>query len=130
MNQIIIKILSIINDKLWIFISVLIMYTGIYFTYKLKGINFNIIKMTKELLKKEKNSTGINSFKTLMLSLAGRIGVGSISGIALAIYLGGPGTIFWIWFISILSAPLTYAETYLGIKYRVKDKNSDNIHTT
>ena len=62
MNQIIIKILSIINDKLWIFISVLIMYTGIYFTYKLKGINFNIIKMTKELLKKEKNSTGINSF--------------------------------------------------------------------
>ena len=127
MNQIIIKILSITNDKLWIFISVLIMYTGIYFTYKLKGISFNIIKMTKELLKKEKNSTGINSFKTLMLSLAGRIGVGSISGIALAIYLGGPGTIFWIWFISILSAPLTYAETYLGIKYKVKDKNSNNI---
>lgn len=127
MNEIIIKILSIINDKLWIFISVLIIYTGIYFTYKLKGINFNIIKMIKELLKKDKNSTSISSFKTLMLSLAGRIGVGSISGIALAIYIGGPGTIFWIWFISIISTPLTYVETYLGIKYKEKDKNNDSV---
>ena len=122
MNNMIIDILNFINNKLWIFISVLIIYTGVYFTYKLKGINFNIIKMVKELLKKEKNTTGISSFKTLMLSLAGRIGVGSISGIALAIYQGGPGTIFWIWIISILSTPITYAETYLGIKY--KDKNT------
>lgn len=127
MNEIIIKILSIINNKLWIFISVLIIYIGMYFTYKLKGISFNIIKMIKELLKKEKTNTGISSFKALMLSLAGRIGVGSISGIALAIYIGGPGTIFWIWFISILSAPLTYAETYLGIKYKEKDKNNNYI---
>lgn len=127
MNELIIKILSIINDKLWIFISVLMIYTGIYFTYRLKGISFNIIKMIKELLKKENNNTGITPFKTLMLSLAGRIGVGSISGIALAIYLGGPGTIFWIWFISLLSTPLTYAETYLGIKYREIDKNNNYI---
>lgn len=126
MNQIIIKILSTINNKLWIFISVLIIYTGIYFTYKLKGINFNIIKMFKELFKKETN-TKISTFKTLMLSLAGRIGVGSISGIALAIYLGGPGTIFWIWFISIISTPLTYVETYLGIKYKEKDKEGNSL---
>ena len=115
MKEIIIKILNIINNKLWIFISVLIIYTGSYFTYMLKGNQLNIIKMIKELFKKEEKNTGISSFKTLMLSLAGRIGVGSISGIALAIYLGGPGTIFWIWFISLISAPLTFAETYLGI---------------
>lgn len=127
MNEIIIKILSTINNKLWIFISVLIIYVGIFFTHKLKGISFNIIRMIKELLKKENSSNGISSFKTLMLSLAGRIGVGSISGIALALYIGGPGTIFWIWFISILSAPLTYAETYLGIKYKEKDKNNNYI---
>ena len=126
MNQIIIKILSTINNKLWILISVLIIYTGIYFTYQLKAINFNIIKMFKELLKKEKN-TKISSFKTLMLSLAGRIGVGAISGISLAIYLGGPGTIFWIWLISIISTPLTYAETYLGIKYKEKNKDGNSL---
>ena len=124
MNEIIIKILSIINDKMWIFISILIIYTGTYFTYKLKGVNFNITRMLKELFKKKNDNTGITPFKTLMLSLAGRIGVGSISGIALAIYLGGPGTIFWIWFISILSTPLTYVETYLGIKYKEKKNNN------
>ena len=127
MNETIIKILGIMNDKIWIFISVLIIYTGIYFIYQLKGINFNIIRMIKELFKKNNDNTGITPFKTLMLSLAGRIGVGSISGIALAIYLGGPGTIFWIWFISLLSTPLTYAETYLGIKYKEIDKNSNFI---
>lgn len=124
MNTQIIKILNILNDKLWILISVLIIYIGIYFTYKLKYINFNIIRMIKELLKKEEKNTEITLFKTLMLSLAGRIGVGSISGIALAIYTGGPGTIFWIWIISILSTPITYAETYLSVKY--KEKNSIN----
>lgn len=121
------KILSIINNKLWILTSMLMIYMGIYFTIKLKGIQFNIIKMIKELFKKENTTTGLNSFKTLMLTLAGRIGVGSISGIALAIYLNGPGTIFWIWFISLLSAPLSYCETYLGIKYKEKDNNNNYI---
>ena len=127
MKEIIINILNNINDKLWIFISVLIIYTGLYFTLKLKGINFNIIKMIKELLKKEDNNTTISAFKTLTLSLAGRIGVGSISGITLAIFIGGPGTIFWIWFISIISAPIAYVETYLSIKYKEKDKNNNSI---
>lgn len=53
-----------------------------------------------------------------MLSLGGRIGVGSIAGITLAIYIGGIGSIFWIFLISILSIPFVYAEVYLGIKYR------------
>ena len=59
-----------------------------------------------------------------MLSLAGKIGVGSIAGVSLAIYLGGPGTIFWIWLVSFISLPLTYVETYLGMKYRIKKDNS------
>lgn len=127
MENYIIRVLSIINNKIWILTSIIIVYTGIYFTLKLKGIQFNIIKMIKELLKKEETTTGLNSFKTLMLTLAGRIGVGSISGIALAIYLNGPGTIFWIWLISLISAPLAYAETYLGIKYKEKSINNTNI---
>ena len=125
MSQLIIKILIIINNKLWILTSILIIYVGIYFTFKLKGIQLNVIKMIKELIKKENTTNGLNSFKILMLTLAGRIGVGSISGIALAIYLNGPGTIFWIWFISLLSAPLSYCETYLGIKYKEKDNNNN-----
>lgn len=125
--QIIINILNVIENKIWIFTSVLVIYLGIYFTIKLKVLQLNIFKMIKFLFKKEAKKNGLSTFSTLMLSLAGRIGVGSIAGIALSIYLNGPGTIFWIWFISLLSAPLTYAETYLGIKYKEKENNNTSI---
>ena len=57
-----------------------------------------------------------------MMVLAGRIGVGSIAGVALAIYLGGVGSIFWMWVIAILSAINAYCETVLGIIYKEKDQ--------
>ena len=121
MKDNVIDILGDVNDKLWIVVTILIILVGIYFTVKLSASQFNFKKMYTMITKKEKNNSGISSFKTLMLSLAGRIGVGSISGVALAIYVGGPGTIFWIWVISLLSAPLAYSETYLGIKYKEQD---------
>lgn len=120
----IINILNNISNKLWIFTSVIIIYTGIFYMIKLNNIQLNIIKMIKCLFYKEENKNGLNSFNTLMLSLAGRIGVGSIAGIALSIYLNGPGTIFWICLISIITTPLSYAETFLGIKYKEKDSNN------
>ena len=117
------NILNIIDEGLWIISTILIFIMGLYFTIKLKFIQFDFPKMFKSILKKDTGTKGISSFKTLMLALAGRIGVGSISGVALAIYIGGSGTLFWIWFISILSATLSYAETYLGIKYKEKDND-------
>lgn len=51
----------------------------------------------------------------------GRIGVGSLSGIALAVYLGGPGVLFWIWVTSILCAGNAFAETVLAVCFRKKD---------
>lgn len=115
-------ILGLIEKRIWIVATVLIVALGLYFSFKLKFIQFNIKGMYNSANKKEESNGGISSFKTLMLSLAGRIGVGSISGVALAIYVGGPGTIFWIWCISILSSTLAYAETYLGVKYKEKDR--------
>ena len=75
----------------------------------------------KSFKKDSDQKEGLSPFRTLMLSLAGRIGVGSISGVSLAIYTGGAGTIFWIWVIALISAPLAYSESYLGVKYKEKD---------
>ena len=121
MKENVINVLSLINNNLWIFTTIVIVITGIYLTIKLKGIQFNVKKMLKSLKKKNNDTSGLSPFKTLMLALAGRIGVGSISGVALAIYVGGAGTIFWIWIISLISAPLAYAESYLGVKYKQHD---------
>ena len=59
-----------------------------------------------------------------MMVLGGRIGVGSIAGIALAIYLGGVGSIFWMWIIGFISASNAFAETVLGLKYKEKDEQN------
>ena len=123
MKESIIHFLSSINDYVWIITTLILVFTGLYLTIKLKGIQFDFKNMAKSLKKDKRQKNGLSPFKTLMLALAGRIGVGSISGVALAIYVGGPGTIFWIWVIALISAPLAYSESYLGVKYKEKDGN-------
>lgn len=111
------------NRIVWLIASSLIIISGIYFTFKLKFIQFRFIKMFKSL--KIKNDTNtITPFESLMMVLAGRIGVGSIAGIAISIYYGGIGSIFWMWVSSILAASLTFAETTLGMIYQKKDTES------
>jgi AGCS family alanine or glycine:cation symporter len=78
----------------------------------------------KNSLKEDNNVKGIKPYETLMMVLAGRIGVGSIAGVALAIHLGGIGSIFWMWVIAFLSAVNSFVETVLGIKYKEKDEQN------
>ncbi len=92
---------------------------GIYFSYKLKGIQFRFKKMFDSFKSKKKDK--ITPFQSLMIALAAQIGVGSLAGIALAIFLGGPGTLFWIWLTTILTAPNAFAESCLSVVYREKD---------
>lgn len=114
--------LNIINTITWSIALSLIFTTGIYLTYKLKFIQLKIPSQIKSLIP-TKNSK-INSFETLSITLASKIGVGSISGIALAIYLGGPGVIFWMWISGIITSANTYVEAKLGKKYQQKKDNN------
>lgn len=113
--------LKIIDSILWAIATILMVYSGVYFTYKLKFVQFNFKEMFRNIIKKEDNT--ISPFESLMMVLGGRIGVGSIAGIALAIYLGGIGSIFWMWIIGFISAANSFAETTLGVKYQEKDNN-------
>lgn len=118
--------LILINKILWFIATLFIVYSGIYFLFYLKGIQFNLKCMLKSFkLKKEKKE--ISSFKTLMMVLAGRIGVGSIAGVALAIHMGGIGSIFWLWITAFIGASNSFVETILGMKYREKDSNDINM---
>ena len=114
------KMLKVLDSVLWATATVMIVMAGIYFTFKLKFVQFNFKEMFKNILKKENNT--ITPFESLMMVLGGRIGVGSIAGIALAIYLGGIGTIFWMWVIGFISTANAYAETILGVKYKENDE--------
>lgn len=113
----------IINKLLWAIVSALIIISGIYFSLKLNFIQLHLKKILSSIFKNNQHSNGLSPFSTLMLTLAGKIGVGSIAGVALAIYIGGPGTIFWMWVIALISASNTFVETYIGIIYKEKDEN-------
>lgn len=71
--------------------------------------------------KKEGSGHGISSFKAMCMALCNTIGVGNIAGVSLAISLGGPGALFWLWVAGLLGLILKYGEIVLGVKYREID---------
>ena len=110
-----------VNTFCWLFATILLVSVGLYFSFKLSFCQFNFKKMFQSLKKDEKNKNGISPFKTLTLALAARIGVGSLAGIALGIYKGGVGVIFWIWLSCLITLPNSYVESTLAVMYHERD---------
>lgn len=111
---------SYINKIVWLFATVLILFSGFYYSFRFKGVQFKFSSMIKSVFS---SSGNVSSFGLLMTSLAGRIGVGSIAGVAFSIYVGGVGSIFWMWLSTFFCAVITYSEVVLGVKHKVKRGN-------
>ena len=84
----------------WYIASILIIYSGIKYTIKYRGIQLKINEFIKAI--KSKSNNNVSPLSSLSMSLAAKIGVGSLSGVALALYFGGVGSIFWMCLISLL----------------------------
>lgn len=69
----------------------------------------------------------INHFQALSAALSGTVGLGNIGGVALAISLGGPGAIFWMWVVGLLGMSIKLTEVTLSMLYRNTD-DPDNPH--
>lgn len=95
---------------------VITMVLHIYFTFKLKFPQKNMLKGMKYLL--ENKNSNMSSYKVLMSTLASTIGIGNIIGVSSAIIFGGPGTIFWIFVSGFFAIATKYAETYICLKYK------------
>lgn len=63
----------------------------------------------------------ISNYQALSTALAATVGVGNIVGVATAIGLGGPGSLFWMWVTGVLGMASKYSEAFLGVKFRQKD---------
>jgi len=104
----------------WPFIG-LCMATGIYFSIRMRFFQVRHLKrMMRLLFQRKPSDQGITSFQAFMLALSGRIGTGNIAGVATAIALGGPGAVFWMWFIAFFGAGTAYIEAALGQIYKEK----------
>ena len=115
--------LEIITEYFWYVAAFLLIVSGLYFSIILKFPQFRFKELFKSLKNDNKNKDSISPFQTLTLALAARIGVGSLSGIALGLLNGGPGVLFWIWISSLITLPNSLVESSLAVKYREKDDN-------
>jgi AGCS family alanine or glycine:cation symporter len=129
------NIINYINGIVWgIPMLVMILGVGLFLTFGLKMMPILKLGTGFKLLwggrghNKEKDSDGeISPFNALMTSLSATIGTGNIAGVATAIFLGGPGALFWMWCTALVGMATKFAEAVLAVKYREVDKNGEHI---
>lgn len=122
-----IEILKSIHDFIWgIPLIVLLLGTGIYFSYNLRFIQVSKLKLAFSCIFKDSDGSGdVSSFQSLCTALSSTIGTGNIVGVATAISAGGPGALLWMWVSAFFGMATKYAEGLLAIKYRIKDENGE-----
>jgi len=109
---------------------VLILGTGLYLMYGLAFMPLRRIGYSFRLLwqgREKKGEGDIPPFNALMTSLSATIGTGNIAGVATAIFLGGPGALFWMWCTALVGMATKYAEAVLAVKYREVDSKGMHI---
>ena len=103
-----------------------ILGSGIYFSIRLKGIQFREFKSAVKAARTSSRSSGegnITPYQALMSALSGIVGNGNIAGVATAIVMGGPGAVFWMWISALILMATMYSESLLGFKFRERDKD-------
>ena len=124
-------ILDYVSGFIWgPFTLILILGTGIFLSLGLKGFTLTYIAVAfKQLFSKEEDSSSgeISSFQSLTTALSATVGTGNIAGVATAIFVGGPGAIFWMWVSAVFGMATKFAEAFLAIKYREKNELGETI---
>lgn len=88
---------------------------GVYFSIRMKFPQVRLIKdMVGQLFSGKSSASGVSSFQGFAMALGGRVGTGNITGVASAIFFGGPGAVFWMWAIAFLGAGSAYIESALS----------------
>lgn len=126
MQQFLLDVVASINDFFWSYVLiVMLVVLGLFFTFK--G-GFLQVRMIKDMLQairegKKGSADSISPFQAFCISMAARVGTGNITGIAIAVALGGPGAVFWMWVIAIIGSASAFVESTLAQIYKIKDKD-------
>lgn len=130
-------IINSLNDLLWNYIVVtMLVGSAIYFTVRTGGLQFRMIgdmlkvlfnvSIVKNSKKKENTESSsdksgaksIGSFQAFAVSLSSRVGTGNLAGVASAIFVGGPGAVFWMWIMALLGSSTAFVEATLAQLYK------------
>ena len=111
------------NDFLWTYILIgVLLLIGAYFTIRTKFVQVRLFgEMFRLIVEKKEGDDGVSPFQAFTISAASRVGTGNITGVALAIGIGGPGAVFWMWVIAIIGMATAFVESTLAQVYKVRD---------
>ena len=130
MIEMITKVNSAINNFVWgpIMLALLV-GTGVYLTCRtgwvqVRWFGYIMKKTVGSLFEKKENDSGENlsAFQAVCTALAGTVGTGNIAGVTGAVFVGGPGAVFWMWVSAFFGMCTKYAEIMLAMIYREKDE--------
>ncbi|MFO7859178.1 MAG: alanine:cation symporter family protein, partial [Ectothiorhodospiraceae bacterium] len=121
-------IIGFLNTVFWNYILVYgLIAVGIFFTVRLGFVQFRHFGELFRVIvgSRHTDAAGISPFQALTVSLASRVGVGNLAGVAVALYLGGAGAIFWMWLVALVGMATAYAESTLGQMYKTTNDDGE-----
>lgn len=123
------EIIGKIDSFLWGWPLIIALFgTHIFMTFRTGFIQKDIFKAIKMSVTPDPDAEGdVSQFGALTTALSSTIGTGNIIGVGTAIAMGGPGSVLWMWLTGIFGIATKYAETLIGVKYRVKSENGTMI---
>ena len=129
LNQVVVSLQSVMSGKVLV---VLLVGTGIWFTIKLRGVQFvqfgkslKAVFGSINLSGAKAGKDGMSSFQALTTAIAAQVGTGNLAGAATAMVMGGPGAIFWMWVSAIFGMATIFVEASLAQKYKTVDENGE-----
>ena len=114
-----------LDDFIWgIPMIVLLLGTHLFMTARTGFIQRKLFTGIRLSVTKDPDSPGdVSQFQALTTALASTIGTGNIIGVGTAIFLGGPGAVFWCWIAGVFGIATKYAESLIAVKYRVRTRD-------
>lgn len=127
------KILERINNFIWgIPALVLILGVGTYLSIRTGFIQLRLFpdalkRLISQFCRKKTDSKDVSPYQAFCTALAATVGTGNLAGVAGAIAIGGPGSIFWMWICALLGMVTKFAEATLAIRYRQINENGEVV---
>lgn len=120
------EFLAAVSDAFYSYILIaLLIGAGLYFTVRTGFLQLRLLPESFRVVTEPKaDGESLSSFSALMVSTASRVGTGNIAGVSVAIVLGGPGALFWMWLIALLGASSAFIESTLAQIYKRRGENN------
>lgn len=117
------EILGTINGSFNSYVLVIALVgVGLVLTIALRGMQVRLFgQMLGHVIHSRAGAEGgISSFQAFAIGMATRIGIGNITGVAIALALGGPGAVFWMWLVASLGMATAFSEATLAQVFKVR----------